>query len=107
MLTAAETQKGHIYRRTRRSQACTYYQRPRISKEAYLARLQRKLNGLNGREVAMLHQARTDDSLILLQAVTRSRSEQGIIENKTMALVAPDYPLRQIKSRPTPKKRTS
>jgi|APSaa5957512622_1039677.scaffolds.fasta_scaffold372510_1 hypothetical protein len=100
-LTAAETETGKIYRRTRNSYPGTYYKRPNLSVAKFIARLRRRANPLC-REVFMLQQHRSHPDLVLLSRYNRGTDPLtgDRYEYQAYVFVQPEMMLREVAKPP-------
>ena len=103
MMRLKDLEPGGIYVRARQSKASTaYYTKPRISREAYMRKLERKKARLSGREVYTL--TRLVQGWALLALVWRYRSEGRRLEEKRLMIAVPQgTKLRKVKNKPYPK----
>jgi len=104
MIFARDTVRGELYRRTKGMIGASYYEVPRISKEAYLKRLKAKGHRVTGREMYLIMRGDSNPDLVLLRLTRRSRDEGRLLkESSHLVLLEPSSKLRVVQSKPYPR----
>jgi len=106
MILAKNAVPGRFYRRTRKPGRNSYYEVPRIGRDAYLVSLRRreaKHTILCGQEASNLRMLGKDPEAIVLRFTVRYRTihSRVLTEKSHLVVVSPDLKLREVKHKPT------